>query len=266
MKQHEYEDEMSKEDHAAVEQMLEDTKRDPEYQQLASGEPEAHQQAISDHAHEESRLDELAVLIGNLSHTADVIRNGRENMQGESADVPLPTEHELEEAADISASLIYDAAIFGKIALKELEAMEKIIKSRVDRALNLAAELMAEEGTQSIDRHGQLLFLKQERYIKPKIDDLLPPEVTEGDPQYEQTVETCKASAKARLIHAIKNSELSDLVSEGYNSNSLRARLVGKHAELDEDGDPIIPESIQEVITIDSSYKAVTRKSSSKKK
>lgn len=216
---------------------------------------------------QESRIDELAGLIANLAHVGNVIRNGRENMQGESADVPLPTELELEEASDISASLIYDAAIFGKIALKELEGMEAIIKARTDRALSLAAELMAEEGTQSINRHGQLLFLKQERYIKPKIDDLLPPEVEDiSDPRYKQTVETCKASAKARLIHAIKDSELSDLVSEGYNSNSLRARLVGKHAELDEDGEPIIPEAIEEVITIDSVYKAQTRKSTTKKK
>jgi hypothetical protein len=62
----------------------------------------------------------------------------------------------------------------------------------------------------------------------------------------------------------MKNSELSDLVSEGYNANSFRSRIVGSNADLDEDGEPIIPEAIADLIDIDSVYKAKTRKSSSK--
>lgn len=215
----------------------------------------------------EDRIDALAETIASTATVEQMVSNIRMFIHGQQdgvEDATKPTfvdDGMIDEMETLSASLVYDSAIYLRRVYDEIEDLGKIVKARLDKATRTACELMGEEGTQSINRHGRLLFLAEEKTITPRISDLLPAGVDPKDSRYKETVAQCKASAKARLIARLEESELSDLVTTGFNSNSLRSRLVGSNADRDENNEPIIPECVVDVVDIGSFYRAKIKKS-----
>ena len=205
------------------------------------------------------KAERLEVLEGTIKELTLRMTQGDEG-DTTRASAYLPTEEEVAEAEAMAPSIVYDYAILLNRVSKAAKDLEKLASTRAEKAAWTARDIMAEEGTQSLSRHGRTLYLKTERGIEPRYDDLLPEGIDESDPRYETTVAAAKASGKARLLKALKESELSDLVSEGYNASSLRSRLGGTNAELDENGDPIIPEAVGDVIEIKEWYRANVRK------
>jgi hypothetical protein len=175
--------------------------------------------------------------------------------------VPMvPTDEELAEAEAFSESLVYDNAILLRKVADALDDFAKTVGKRADRAAAMARDIMVDTGTQSIKRHGRTLYVATERTITPRISDLLPDGVDPDDPTYKDTVAQVKAHAMQRLIKRMGESELADLVETKYNSNSLRSRLVGTKAEKDENGDPIIPEAVADLIDVGEFYRAKIKK------
>ena len=218
----------------------------------------------------EQRIESLADTIASTATVESMISNIRMFIYGPSeedfeADPSLKptfvTDASIEEMEALNASLVYDSAIYLRRVMDELGELEALVKGRLDKAMRTACDLMGEEGTQSINRHGRLLFLNEEKTITPRISDLLPAGVDPKDSRYKDTVAQCKASAKQRLIQCLEESELSDLVSKGFNSNSLRSRLVGTNADRDENNEVIIPECVVDVVDVGSFFKAKVRKS-----
>ena len=151
----------------------------------------------------------------------------------------------LPDPGELDGPQLIHAMTLVETAHRLFDAAKKAIGAYRDRAKHFMVEYFVEEGIDSVKAHGMTLSLRMDYRPGYAWKDLLPPDIDPEDPDYKTTIEQCRASGKQRLLEALKACELAHLVHETFNANSLRSALTGKDAELDEDGDPIIPDAIQ---------------------
>ena len=137
---------------------------------------------------------------------------------------------------------LVDELIGLDLLLKSLEEAAEIVSHRKERTAKDVATAFIDKAQDSVTRRGKTVYLAKEYWPGPSIRDLLPPDATEADPNYDATVASCRAHAKDRLLQALKNSaNLAGLVTENYNANSLRSALTGPSAERDALDVPVLP-------------------------
>lgn len=134
-------------------------------------------------------------------------------------------------------------------AVKETMKVFGSIQARVEKVV---VDRFVEMEQGSVKRSGKLIYLAEENWPGPRIDNLLPEGVTENmsdNEQYAKTFAVVRESAKDRLIQALKSSpKFRHLVAENYNLQSLRSALVGKEAEKDELDRPVVPGELVEAV------------------
>jgi len=125
----------------------------------------------------------------------------------------------------------------------------------------LTIDAFVDKGQNSVTRRGKTVYLANEYWPGPSIKDLLPDGVSDTDPDYAATVAKVREAAKDRLLLALKDSaNLSYLVQENYNSQSLRSALTGKDADKDDDGKPILPPELDGIVDLNPQTKIRMRK------
>jgi hypothetical protein len=120
---------------------------------------------------------------------------------------------------------------------RELQAQLNDANARITALEPLVAEQFQQDGVQSVNIDGYTIYLNRKLYAGPK----------DGN--------------KAGLVAALKglDESWSFLVSEGFNANSLKARV--RECELGADNMPIIPIELRDVMAVYEEFEVGARKS-----
>lgn len=160
---------------------------------------------------------------------------------------------------------LVDHAIRLDAAHTAFEELAERMKMRLSDVKNTLANRFIDAGTQSVTRAGKTVYLAREYWPGPDVSSFLPPGATEDNPDYAATVARCKAAAKDKLIAALKESaNHAHLVSENYNSQSLRSAFAGEDAPRDKMNVPILPPEFVGLLKLNPRDVVRLRSSSSK--
>ena len=144
----------------------------------------------------------------------------------------------LERSASLSATQRLKQYIELTDLKRRLEAQLKDTKSRMAELEPHIVEQFQEDGTQSVNMDGFTVYLNRQLFAS----------AADGD--------------KDAMIQAMKgcgDESWSFLVRDSVNSQSLSARI--RECDLDENGMPMLPDSLQDVIKVAEVFRLGARKS-----